>query len=150
MRQAGILSATANFKNNTTPLSERLSQVDNPQVAKYIAQLKDKNELVRGGAAWALGQISDVAAVPAIISALRDKSLYVRERAIEALGEIGDSHTLPRKILADSRLSAQERIDALETLRQVHHHDNDLTLRYIVPDTRILCQAVLHSNLNSE
>ncbi|MEM2908722.1 MAG: HEAT repeat domain-containing protein, partial [Candidatus Bilamarchaeaceae archaeon] len=75
-------------------------------VPALIDALKDKNEDVRYGAAWALGEIAEKggdcsAAVPALIDALKDEKRDVREGAAEALGKIGfDKIPIESKVLA--------------------------------------------------
>jgi len=63
--------------------------------------------------------------------------------AAHVLEQIGDSTTLPRKILAERRLSAQERIAALDDLRKVRCQLGDITFRYTFAATRALCKTVL-------
>ena len=53
--------------------------MNNPQVAKYVAALKDSDTDVRRSAASALGQIGDAAAVPALIEAVKDAEQHVRK-----------------------------------------------------------------------
>jgi len=148
--------------------------MDNPKIAKYIAQLKnedwgvryhaaealgkigvsavpaliealkDENSIVRSSAADALGNIGDASAVPALNEALKGEDWSVRRDAARALYQIGNAVILPRKILADARLSAQERINILDKLRRVRYKDYKHILSYNLPDTRTLCQTVLN------
>ena len=53
-----------------------------------VKVLKDKDRDVRWVAAWALGEIGDQAAVPALSKALKDKHETVRDAAAEALKKL--------------------------------------------------------------
>ena len=61
------------------------------KVERLIKELQDEDSGVRVNAAWALGEIGAVDAVPALIQALQDPNVQVRGNAIYALGEIGES-----------------------------------------------------------
>jgi HEAT repeat protein len=118
--------------------------MNNPQIAHHIARLKHENHDVRNSAAEALGEIGDATAVPALVEALKDGAYSVRKSVARALGKIGNSVTLPRKVLASSQLSAQNKIDVLEAVRRIQYQEKHLTLQYIFPDTRTLCETVLN------
>ncbi len=79
-----------------------LSAIGGPAVPALINALQDENESIRAGAAYALGDIGNVAqeAVPALTQALRDESAWVRRHATEALGLIGQpvQNTVPALI----------------------------------------------------
>ncbi|MCW3095801.1 MAG: lyase domain protein repeat-containing protein [Chthonomonadaceae bacterium] len=122
-----------------------LEEIDDPAVVPALVEaLEDTDSSVRWCTAKALGEIGDPTAVPALIKALKDEGHYVRPAAAHALESIGNSVTLPRKILASSQLSAQTKIDVLETVRRIQYQEKDLTLQYIFPDTRTLCKTVLN------
>ena len=53
-----------------------------------MTALRDLSEQVRLQAAYALGQMPDTTAAPALITALEDKSERVRQQAAEALKQI--------------------------------------------------------------
>lgn len=69
--------------------------MSNPEIEKYIALLKDRDDRIRMNAVTALGKIGDVSAVPAIIETLNDAYSNVRKMAIDALGEMGDVSAVP-------------------------------------------------------
>lgn len=50
----------------------------------------DADPSVRGMSAWALGEIGDARALPALTAALSDRDPHVREMAVLALGALGD------------------------------------------------------------
>jgi HEAT repeat protein len=79
--------------------------MDNPRVAKHIAQLKDKNYAGRQKAAEAIVKIGPPA-VQALIDALKNESRAVRWRAAEALGKIGDASAVPAliEVIKDGRV----------------------------------------------
>ena len=54
----------------------------------------EKDEDIRGNAAYALGVIGDVQAVEPLILALKDEHPYVRAYAAQALGMIGDARSV--------------------------------------------------------
>ncbi len=56
------------------------------KVERLIKELQDEDSGVRVNAAWALGEIGAVDAVPALIQALQDKGRGVRASAAGALG----------------------------------------------------------------
>ena len=68
-----------------------LGRIGHESVLYLIGLLQDKEPLVRGGAALALGYAGEQAreAVPALLLALEEKDAGVRERAAQALGRIG-------------------------------------------------------------
>ena len=72
--------------------------------------LREKNTVVRGEAAWALGEIGAAAesVVPALIQALGDAEEFVREKASAALAKIG-------------RVAVPSLIDATRRLASVKH-----------------------------
>lgn len=116
---------------------------DATAVPALVEALKDEESYVRRSAAVALGNIRDATAVPALVETLKDEDGEVRRSAAEALERIGNSVTLPRKVLASSQFSAQNRIDVLEALRRIKYKNQHVTIQYIFPATRTLCQTVL-------
>jgi len=73
-----------------------LEALGNPDaVPGLIAALKQKDELVRAGAAEALKGIVDRRSIESLVKALRDKNAVVRRAAAEALGDIGDRAAVP-------------------------------------------------------
>ena len=73
---------------------EELRKIAGPAVEPLIRALKDENENVRKGAAWALGEIKDKRAVGPLIQALEDENNIVRTESAHALGEIGDKRAI--------------------------------------------------------
>ncbi len=80
--------------------AEKLVEIGEPAVPALIDALKNENNLVRGGAAEALGCICDASAVPELIETLKDEDKLVREVAAWALGIIGDASAVPLLIEA--------------------------------------------------
>jgi hypothetical protein len=115
---------------------------DASAIPALIQALKDSKEDVRFYSVTALGKLGDASAVPALIQALKDSDKDVCRNAAEALKSMGDSTTLPRKILAAAHVLPQKRIEVLAALRRVHK-DTKGTLKYDIPETRLLCQTVL-------
>lgn len=74
-----------------------LSELGRPAVGKLVEALLDADEdpLVRCNAAWALGEIGDSAAQPALREALRDQDSGVSAAAAEALTDFRDPADLP-------------------------------------------------------
>lgn len=67
-----------------------LFKIGEPAIESLIQALKDKEHVVRLGAARVLGEIGDARAVEPLIEVLKHKDKEVRESAAEALGELGD------------------------------------------------------------
>ena len=59
------------------------------EVEDLIEQLKSKDNVTRGSAAFKLGKLNDKRAVPALIEAIMDEDWYVREQAVEGVENIG-------------------------------------------------------------
>ena len=59
-----------------------------------LALLDHKNRRVASASAYALGEIRDPAAVPALVSALKSDRDHMRRIAAHALGKIGDSRAV--------------------------------------------------------
>ncbi len=123
---------------------EVLMKVGTSAVALLCAALKDEEPLVREIVASALGKIEEGEAVSALIESLQDADVNVQLQAAKSLNRLGDSFTLPRKVIACSKLSAQQRIDALEALRRVRFKRLSayFTLEYDFPNTLELCEVV--------
>jgi hypothetical protein len=79
----------------------------------------------------------------ATIEALDDADERVRGVAASVLRQLGDSYKLACKILAESRLSAQERIDALEALFRAYAVGKLGPHRPVCRDVATLCHIVL-------
>jgi hypothetical protein len=95
--RCGLVSrATANFFSFSSLVFR-----DHFAVRGGIAGLGHKDPGVRDRAAWALWQVPNRVAVPALLPALSDEYKYARGSAISALGAIGD----PRGLEGIRRLS---------------------------------------------
>lgn len=108
-----------------------------------IEVFKDRDYHARGLAAYALGKIGEISAVPKLIETLKDKDRDVRMHAAGALHKIGDSITLPRKILSASCFTTQQRVDILEALRRARYAKGFINMKYSFPDTITLCESIL-------
>jgi len=64
-------------------------------VAAILPLTDDPWEVVRQGAAQALGDLGDAAAVPALVRLLDETNLDVKREAIASLGKIGDGRAAP-------------------------------------------------------
>ena len=80
--------------------AEALVKIGTPAVSPLIQALGDRSENVRAAAAWALGDLGDPQAIPALIQALGDQSENVRWAAAWALGDLGDPQAVPPLIKA--------------------------------------------------
>ncbi len=67
---------------------ESLRKIGEPAVESLIKALKDKDTLIRSGAAKALGKIGDKRAVESLTEALKYGDIFVRSAAAEALEKI--------------------------------------------------------------
>ncbi len=72
--------------------------------------LDNRSEGVRMSAAFALGKLCDILAVPKLIKLLEDESAEVRTSAASALGNLGDSSAVPKliKLLEDEFVYVRE------------------------------------------
>jgi len=89
---APIVRATATASVTFLPKTEAS--------AALVPLLRDKDEFVRGEAAYALGVVGDPSSAPQLLNSFsRDKSLEVRAAAAVALGKVGNPAAIP--ILVD-------------------------------------------------
>jgi len=65
-------------------------RIEKMDLNSIIALLDHKNHRVASAAAYALGEIRDAEAVPALVSALKSDRVHMRRIAAHALGKIGD------------------------------------------------------------
>jgi len=95
-----------------------LIRIGAPAVEPLIQALKDKDPVIRFGAADALGGIGDKRAVEPLIEALKDEDAAVRAWAALALGNIGDERAVEplTKALKDEavRRLAEEALEKLK------------------------------------
>ena len=103
------------------------------KVERLIKELQDEDSGVRVNAAWALGEIGAVDAVPALIPLLQDKVAHVRVSAAMALGQIGSEDAVPALIQAlkdrddyvsDSETGALGEIGTPEALKAVEEYQS--------------------------
>ncbi|KAJ7977274.1 Deoxyhypusine hydroxylase [Quillaja saponaria] len=122
----------------TQPISERFRALfslrnlkgPGPRNALIIAT-RDSSNLLAHEAAFALGQIQDAEAIPALVSALNDLSLHpiVRHEAAEALGAIGLESNVPllkNSLILDPAQEVRETCElALQRIEQLKDDGND-------------------------
>ena len=65
-------------------------RIEKMDLNSIVALLDHKNHRVASAAAYALGEIRDAKAVPALVSALKSSRDHMRRIAAHALGKIGD------------------------------------------------------------
>lgn len=85
-------------------------------VPGLVEALRHEEPEVRGGAAVALGQLADTAAVEPLIAALADEDRGVRKGAASALGHLGDGHAVDPLIAALSDEHYEVRVHAAMAL----------------------------------
>lgn len=112
------LPRTASLGRQPVEISKRLGK---PAVKPLIADLKDKDPLVRSHAVRALGAINDPRAVEPLVAVLNDKDPLIQRQAIEALGKIGDPRAAQPLIvvLNDEDRESHVRMSAAEVLGQI-------------------------------
>jgi hypothetical protein len=98
------------LQNPKCDIRERLSAeqalgwIKDPRAkGALIAALKDDNDAIRGGAAWALKRMADRDAVMPLCEALSDTDSYVQRDVAGALAELADPRALEPLIEALSR-----------------------------------------------
>lgn len=123
-----------------TTAVEALATIGLPVIPVLIEALKRPQATVRANASLALAAIGAPVVSPLLQAA---KEGAVSEYAIGILGRLGDSQRLPRRILAEKRLSAEERIRALQALRGTYYAHAGKTVRYQFPETLALCRTAL-------
>lgn len=91
-----------------------LANIGDANAASDISEclLNDNDENIRPFAAFALGEIRNTTALPALIAALDDPHFTVRQAAAYALGKIKDTSAIPalQKALHDSNSRVRENI----------------------------------------
>ncbi len=68
--------------------STSLSRMGEPAVDPLIEILNDEDWKIRGAAAWALGNLGDEKAIPALEKLLDDESSFVKQGAQSAINSI--------------------------------------------------------------
>src|SRR5262249_38232331 len=63
--------------------------MNDPEIAKQIAALKDRSRDIRLSAVLELGKRGDATCVPALVRTLRDPDDGIRSAAVEALVDLG-------------------------------------------------------------
>ncbi|XP_078177035.1 ARM repeat superfamily protein [Carex rostrata] len=109
-----------------------------------IHATRDPSNLLAHEAAFALGQMQDPEAIPALVSVLQDLSLHpiVRHEAAEALGAIGLESTvtlLEETLLTDPAIEVRETCElALRRINQKKSMSNDVSAASISDGPRFL------------
>ena len=103
----------------------------NPEITKYLEELRNENLNVRYRAADELAKIADANAVPALIVLSRDKQANVRFHASEVLRRIKEPLTLEYLSLAlhDKRL-------------HIRYYAIEVLLKLEAPAVGLLCAAM--------
>jgi len=85
-------------KSRRAAVVTSLRRIGAPQAVPVLSELlkSDPSEAVRRGAAFALGDFDDAAALPAVRAALDDESERVRLWAIRSLGRLQDRGSVER------------------------------------------------------
>jgi hypothetical protein len=89
------------------------------RIQVLVEALKDKDSVVRGIAAEALGKLKDPRAVEPLIGALKDEDWYVRKSAAEALGELRDPRAVEPLIKALKDKDRNVRASAANALQKI-------------------------------
>ena len=100
---------------------EITTKIGKPAVKPLIADLKDKDPLVRSQAVQALGVIGDPRAVEPLVRVLNDKDPLIQRQAIKALGRIKDRRSVGPLIivLLNSDRKPYVRMSAAEVLGMI-------------------------------
>ena len=109
------LPATASFGRQPVEITTKIGK---PAVNPLVADLRDKDPLVRSQAVKALGVIGDPRAVEPLILVLNDKDPLIQRQAIKALGRIKDQRAVGPLIdvLINSDRKPHVRMSAAEVL----------------------------------
>ena len=118
------LPRTASLGRQPIEISVRIGK---PAVRPLIADLKDKDPLVRSNAVQALGAIKDPRAVEPLIMVLYDKVPLIQRQAVKALGRINDLRAVEplievlesREKKPHVRMSAAEALGRMDDSRAV-------------------------------
>jgi len=102
--------------------AEILAGLGEPAVDPLIAQLADRDAIVRAYAATALGSLKSERAVSPLIALLSDKDAYVRRSAIESLGRTGSRRAIPA-LAATLKDPARETVAAARALGIIPYPD---------------------------
>lgn len=77
--------------SNTEAIGAHVRKMGERALITLLPMLRHVRGNARRNAAWALGVLGDVAAVPDLVEALTDRDKFVASEAAEALGMIGDA-----------------------------------------------------------
>ena len=92
----GLVISLTSCITDTDYWINRLPNSKNPLlILELSTQIKKAPPEVRRLAVYALGEVGDASAVPALLEALKDSNEEVRRGAADALGEIGDASAAP-------------------------------------------------------
>lgn len=109
-----------------------LLNIGNPDAVPSLSEclLNDNDEDIRPFAAYALGEIRNAAALPALITALNDPYGTVRQAAANALGKIRDTSAIPAlartlydtdPVVVDRTLGALRLMDTFEATEAIEN-----------------------------
>ncbi len=92
----GLVEAIENLDDSTRDATlTALRQMSKKSLPTLLRLLYSKNFHTKRGAAWALGELKDAAAVPLLLETLRDPDYLVGADAALALGRIKDPVAIP-------------------------------------------------------
>ena len=98
-----------------------------------MALLDSKNHRVASASAYALGEIRDPAAVPALVSALKSDRDHMRRIAAHALGKIGDKRAVMPliEVLCDETQPVAVQASAVTSLSRIGDPRAKLIIAYL-------------------
>jgi len=108
----------AEILENPAPATEALIRIGKPAVPDLAALLHHTKDTLAARACYALGEIQDGRAAPALIGMLAHGSADIRRRALDALMKLGD-HAREALIEALERKNKTVRLRAAAVLAQV-------------------------------
>jgi HEAT repeat protein len=124
-------------------------------VDKYIAALHHPQAETRLRAAWMLGRMRAVRALPALQEIVRARGAgdpYLLSAAAQSLGQIGDDGAVPvlRELLDDRSAASMARVQAMNALSQLSSVPSRAALREAASDPNERVRAVATSALQRE
>ena len=121
-----------------------------PQAVEPLLAVLDTAEPTVGYyAALALGELGDLRAVPLLAKALHDGDWDIRPSAAGALAGLGDPTTLPDRVLTEKEITGADRVKILASLRAVAYTDDQVQIRYSLPDVAEFCRQRSQSTEDS-
>ncbi len=109
------LPSTASLGRQPIEISTKIGK---PAVKPLIADLKDREPMVRSHAAQALGELKDPRAVEPLIAVLNDEDPLIQRQAVKALRKISDPRAVDPiiSVLNDKSRKSYVRMTAAEAL----------------------------------